>query len=94
MEYPQNLLELFDDPLLTDVKPMPIPLTVDDRLKEKLFAVNHYVRKTGRIPSSNGTFEEKRMYRSLVALRTHEAVAGLKEWDEYHLLDIKSESDG
>ena len=44
MEYPKELEELFNDPLLADVKPASKPLTADDRLAEKLLCINEYIK--------------------------------------------------
>ena len=52
MEYPKELEELFNDPLLADVKPASKPLTADDRLAEKLLCINEYIKRTGHLPLS------------------------------------------
>ena len=35
MEWPKELLEIFDDPLMADVRPKPKTPTPDDRLAQK-----------------------------------------------------------
>ncbi len=68
-DYPDILLELFEDPLLADVRPAPRPLTVDDRIKEKLQQIADFCKSEGRLPLADGSFNEKRLYRSLEAIR-------------------------
>lgn len=60
MEYPKELEELFNDPLLADVKPASKPLTADDRLAEKLLCINEYIKRTGHRPLPGGNLEEKK----------------------------------
>ena len=36
MEWPQELLALFEDPLLDGVRPKAAPITADDRMSQKL----------------------------------------------------------
>lgn len=36
MDWPEELLEIFDDPLLADVRPKPKAPTPDDRLAQKI----------------------------------------------------------
>jgi hypothetical protein len=52
---------------------------------EKLLAVNAFVRDNGREPQPTGAFDEKKLARSLKALR-ESGNESLKEWDEYGLL--------
>ncbi len=87
MDYPDKLLKLFDDPLLAEVRPLPKAIASDDRLVEKLLAINDYIRTTAKIPSDKGTFEERRLYRSLKALQAYRDIDMLRELDEYHLFD-------
>ena len=39
MDWPEELLEIFDDPLLADVRPKPKAPTPDDRLAQKLLEI-------------------------------------------------------
>lgn len=43
MDWPEELLKIFDDPLLADVRPKPKAPTSDDRLAQKLLEVNKWV---------------------------------------------------
>ncbi len=85
MDINKELLLLFDDPLFANVKVPAKPLTADDRMVEKLFAINAFVRDNGREPSATGSFDEKKLARSLKALR-ESGNESLKSWDEYGLL--------
>ena len=89
MEYPKELEELFNDPLLADVKPASKPLTADDRLAEKLLCINEYIKRTGHRPLPGGNLEEKKLCRSLEAIQNHRSVSSLKDYDEFNLLNIE-----
>ena len=43
MDWPEESLEIFDDPLLADVRPKPKAPTPDDRLAQKLLEINKWV---------------------------------------------------
>ena len=85
MDIYKELLLLFDDPLFVNVKVPAKPLTADDRMVEKLLAINAFVRENDREPSTTGNFEEKKLARSLKALR-ESGNESLKDWDEFGLL--------
>lgn len=76
---------MFDDPLFVNVKVPAKPLTADDRMVEKLLAINAFMRDNDREPSATGNFEEKKLARSLKALR-ESGNGNLKDWDEFGLL--------
>ena len=52
---------------------------------EKLLAINAFVRDNGREPEATGSFDEKKLARSLKALR-ESGNESLKDWDEFGLL--------
>lgn len=86
MEWPEELLEIFDDPLLADVRPKPKSPTPDDRMAQKLMDVNKWFAENGHEPMlAGGSFQEKLLARSLKALR-EQANDSLRQYDEYHLL--------
>lgn len=68
MEWPQELLDLFEDPILADVKLAPTPVTADDRLQKKIQDVRNWIAANGREP----LFESKNIAEKLmsVSLRT------------------------
>lgn len=68
-DWPQELLDIFDDPLLADVKPKPKAVTADDRKIQKLQQVADWIAAHGREPQMSGSLNEKLMCKSLEALR-------------------------
>ena len=85
MEWPEELLELFEDPILADVKPKAARLTANDRLVKTLQEITEWVRTNGHLPSKTGDFNEKLLYRSLKALQKN--ADGLQAYDELHILE-------
>lgn len=69
MEWPKELLEIFDDPLLDGVRPKVAAPTANDRMQQKLAEVNNWIAKNGREPSPNGNLKEKMMYAAMTKLR-------------------------
>ena len=69
MEWPKELLEIFDDPLLDGVRPKVALPTPNDRMQQKLAEVNNWIAKNGREPRNDGDLKEKMMYAAMVALR-------------------------
>ena len=67
-EWPAELLELFDDPLLEDVKPKAPPTTADDRMQKKIEELREWIEANGHEPDVNSkNIREKLM---AVALKT------------------------
>lgn len=68
MEWPQELLDLFEDPILAGVKPAPAPITADDRTQKKIQQVKDWIATNGREPQ----FGSKKITEKLmsVALQT------------------------
>ncbi|MCF0186177.1 MAG: hypothetical protein HUJ98_06790 [Bacteroidaceae bacterium] len=87
MEWPQELIELFDDPLLDGVRPKAQPLTADDRRVKKLLEITEWVETNGRMPSNKGTLSEKLLCRALDALR-EDNFQDLKSYDTLNLLEL------
>ena len=69
MEWPKELIEIFDDPLLEGVRPKAVAPTASDRMQQKLTEVNNWIAKNGRAPSPNGDLKEKMMYAAMTKLR-------------------------
>ena len=69
MEWPKELLEIFDDPLLDGVRPKVAAPTANDRMQQKLAEVNNWIAQNGREPSPNGNLKEKMMYVAMKSLR-------------------------
>ena len=86
MDWPEDLLEIFEDPLFADVRLKPQAPTPDDRMAQKLLEVNKWFEAHGHEPMATGSsFQEKLLARSLKALREH-TNGSLRQYDEYHLL--------
>jgi len=69
MEWPKELLEIFDDPLLDGVRPKMASPTANDRMQQKLAEVKDWIAKNGREPRKDGDLKEKMMYAAMVALK-------------------------
>jgi len=69
MEWPQELLALFEDPLLDGVRPKAAPITADDRMSQKLAEVETWISDHGREPKRDGDLKEKMMWAAMTALR-------------------------
>ena len=69
MEWPKELLEIFDDPLLEGVRPRAAAPTADDRMQQKLAEVNEWIAKHGREPRNEVDLKEKMMYAAMTSLR-------------------------
>ena len=69
MEWPKELLELFEDPLLDGVCPKVAAPTANDRMQQKLAEVNNWIAKNGREPQKNGDLKERLMYAAMTTLR-------------------------
>jgi hypothetical protein len=69
LEWPKELLEIFDDPLLDGVRPKVAAPTPNDRMQQKLAEVNEWIARNGREPRKDGDLKEKMMYAAMMALR-------------------------
>lgn len=86
MEWPQELLNLFDDPILDNVQPKATPITPDDRRVKKLVEITAWAEAhEGKAPQCQGDFKEKLLARSLAALR-RDVNDALKIYDSLNLL--------
>lgn len=66
--WPEDLLELFDDPLLDGVKPKPAAVTADDRTQRKIDELRDWVDQNGREPDVNSNNIKEKLL--AVALQT------------------------
>lgn len=69
MEWPGDLLEIFDDPLLDGVRPKVMAQTADDRMSQKLAEVTAWMERFGREPERTGDLKEKMMWAAMTALK-------------------------
>ena len=68
MEWPKELTELFDDPLLEGVRLKAAAPTANDRMLQKLAEVNNWIDNNGRKPRPDGDLKEKMMYAAMTKL--------------------------
>ena len=89
MEWPQELLELFDDPLFDALRPKETGLTANDRRVKTLLEITEWCEAHGgRPPSRSGAdLKEKQFARNLVALRC-DAVDMLEPYDRLGILKM------
>lgn len=69
MEWPKELLEIFNDPIFADVRPKSTPLTANDRMLQKLAEVKSWIAYNGREPRKDGDLKEKMMCAAMKALK-------------------------
>ncbi len=69
MEWPEELLELFDDPLLAGVRPPATRATADDRQQKKIDDIQKWIEQNGREPQRSGPLAEKLLAVSLETLK-------------------------
>lgn len=68
--WPEDLLALFDDPLLDGVKPKPAPVTADDRMQKKIDELRAWIEQNGREPQlSSSNIQEKLRAKSLETIK-------------------------
>ena len=68
-EWPKELLEIFEDPLLDGVRPKVAAPTANDRMLQKLAEVNGWIAMNGREPRKDGNLKEKMMYAAMTTLK-------------------------
>ncbi len=69
-EWPEELLELFDDPLLEGVKPKLAAITADDRTQKKIDELRLWIKEHGHEPDVNSkNIKEKLLAVSLQTLK-------------------------
>ena len=87
MEWPKELLEIFADPLLDDVRPKAVAPTSNDRMAHRLIEISDWVEAHGREPQPNGDLNEKMLFASLKKIRSEANNYSLKMFDRLNLLD-------
>lgn len=86
MEWPKELLDIFEDSLLSDVRPKAAAPSPNDRMAQKLEELTLWVEAQGRLPKSDGALKEKLLHKTLQALRRQKD-DNLRQHDRLHLLD-------
>lgn len=86
MEWPTELLDIFDDSILDDVRPKVAPLTLDDKRVKAFMEVTQWSEENGnRKPKNDGDLKERIMARTLMALR-RDSKDFLADYDRLNLL--------
>lgn len=68
--WPEDLLALFDDPLLDGVKPKPAAMTADDRMQKKIDELRDWIEQNGREPQlTSRNIQEKLKAKSLETIK-------------------------
>lgn len=68
-EWPKELLEVFEDPLLDGVRPKTAAPTGNERMQQKLTEVNNWIAQNGREPTNDGGLKERMMFAAMTALK-------------------------
>lgn len=89
--WPQEIVDLLDDPLFDSVRPRATRPSVEESQLSSLRAIASWARGHGRLPSSAGGFEEKRLLRTLSALRSSPTREALEAYDELGILSLCEE---
>ena len=69
MEWPQELLDLFEDPMFDGVKVSTTPVTADERTQKNIEELERWIESNGREPQMSGGIMEKRMCVRLKTLK-------------------------
>lgn len=70
MEWPKELLEIFEDPLFDSVKVPVAAVTADDRMQKKIDDLRAWISANGREPQRDSkSIKEKLMSVSLETLK-------------------------
>lgn len=86
MEWPTELLDIFDDTILDDVRPKVAALTLDDKRVKAFMEVTQWSEENGnRRPKDDGDLKERIMARTLMALR-RDSKDFLADYDRLNLL--------
>lgn len=67
-EWPEELLALFEDPLLDGVKPRPAAVSADDRTQRKIEELQTWIEANGHEPDVNSKSIKEKLL--AVALQT------------------------
>lgn len=88
MDWEKELIELFDDPLLADVHPLPPRNTSDDLLSDSFLEIVTWIEGNEREPFDNmDDFNERTLFRRLKHIRENDEKSNfLKQIDTLGLL--------
>jgi hypothetical protein len=90
MDVERELLDIFNDPIFSDVKPSEIKPTSDDRLVQSFEEINAFFEKNSRVPSMSNGIREKLLWATLQGILTNEEkLKHLLPYDRFELLRPK-----
>lgn len=88
MEWPKELLEIFEEPEFVNVHPTQPKTTIDDRVKEAFFHINEWYKENHREPLASADRPERSYAMQLKGFRESEWKRELlRNLDEFNLLD-------
>lgn len=88
MEWPQELLDIFNEQEFVNVRPTSPKATADDRIKDAFRAINDWYKVNQREPSIEAERPERNYAMQLKGIReTDWKREYLREWDEFNLID-------
>lgn len=88
MEWPKDLLEIFDEPEFVSVHPSQPKTTIDDRIKEAFIQINKWYKIHQREPLATSERPERSYAMQLKGFRESEWKRELlRNLDEFNLLD-------
>lgn len=68
MEWPNELVEVFQDPLLDDVRPKVSAPNASDRKAKAQSELDAWIEQHGREPRRDGDLKEKMMWARLIGI--------------------------
>lgn len=91
MEWPQELLEIFNEPEFANIHPSVPRSTTDDRLREGFMSISAWYKENGREPLLDAERSERTFAIQLKGIReTDWKRETLRKLDEFNLLDGQS----
>ncbi|MDD4514829.1 hypothetical protein [Massilibacteroides sp.] len=88
MDWPKDLLDIFDEPEFANTHPISPKMTADDRIKEAFLAINEWYSVHRREPSIDADRPERTYAMQLKGIReTDWKREYLRTLDEFNLLD-------
>lgn len=91
MEWPKELLKIFEDPLFANIHPDVPKMNADDRLKEGFKEICDWYEEHQKLPSKKASMKEHRLAIRLETIcNTDWKREALRPLDKYNLLDMES----
>lgn len=92
MDWPNELLEIFEEPEFVNIHPTEQKVTIDDRIKEAFRLINDWYKKNHREPLVTAERPERSYAMQLKGFRESEWKRELlRELDVFNLLNEKQQ---